>query len=232
MTRSWPFQWNQIGVQTRRAVGPVVGEVGRVRRLQQLPRGHIFEEFEGSLLWSGHGDLRPFVGAAHRLSRLRPEMSIAPGGSLIACPCPAACRAATRASRRPRSPASASPSAAPARRTHRSAARSPSGRPASTSCSIDVLWAPTFSAPSMRCSIEIRSRSPSFSAISAASRIICAASSRVGRPLADLDQGATGERADRVQRQVAQRLDPDVRPDVGQHPRREPGRRSTPGRAQ
>ena len=35
------------------------------------------------------------------------------------------------------------------------------GRPASTSCSIDVLWAPTFSAPSMRCSMEIRRRSPS-----------------------------------------------------------------------
>src|ERR1700728_2315774 len=54
-----------------------------------------------------------------------------------------------------------------------------SERPASTSCNIDVLCAPTASAPAMRLSIETRKVTPSFCAISCASFIMVAARSRV-----------------------------------------------------
>jgi hypothetical protein len=52
-------------------------------------------------------------------------------------------------------------------------------RPASTSCSIDVLCLPTFSAPAMRLSSVTRNSMPSLCATACASRIIAAASSRV-----------------------------------------------------
>ena len=52
-------------------------------------------------------------------------------------------------------------------------------RPHSTSCNIDVLCLPTFSAPSMRLSSVTRKLMPSLCATAWASRIIAAASSRV-----------------------------------------------------
>src|SRR2546421_7042048 len=52
-------------------------------------------------------------------------------------------------------------------------------RPASTSCSIDVLWLPTRAAPSMRRSSETRKAMPSLPATACASRIIAAARARV-----------------------------------------------------
>src|SRR3546814_559273 len=54
-----------------------------------------------------------------------------------------------------------------------------SERPASTSCSMEVLCLPTASAPSMRFSMVWRKVTPSFSAIACASAIMVAASRRV-----------------------------------------------------
>ena len=131
----------------------------------------------------------------------------------------------TRARRPSRWPASASRSNRPS-----STNEPTSGSISKRAPGLDVLQhrrlvlARPSAAPSMRCSIEIRSRRPSFSAISAASCIICAASARVGGSRQISTRVRAGEGADRVQRQVAPRLHPQVRPDVGQHPRREPGR--------
>ena len=52
-------------------------------------------------------------------------------------------------------------------------------RPASTSCSIEVLCLPTFSAPSMRRSSVTRNSMPSLAAIACASSIMFAARARV-----------------------------------------------------
>src|ERR1051325_1175160 len=49
---------------------------------------------------------------------------------------------------------------------------SSSGRPASRSCSIDVLWSPTFSAPAILCSIEIGRSIPNFAATASTSLLI------------------------------------------------------------
>ena len=54
-----------------------------------------------------------------------------------------------------------------------------SGLPASKSISIDVLWSPTFAAPSKRRSTEILGVLPSRAAISKVSRIMLSTSSRV-----------------------------------------------------
>ena len=95
-------------------------------------------------------------------------------------------------------------------------------RPASTSCSIDVLCLPTFSAPAMRFSSVTRKLTPSLFATCSASRIIAAASSRVGE-LADVDERRVRERADRIEGEVAPELEPDLGADAGEHGRLEPG---------
>ena len=53
-------------------------------------------------------------------------------------------------------------------------------RPASTSCSIEVLCLPTFSAPAILLSSDTRRVTPSLFATASASRIMLAARSRVG----------------------------------------------------
>ena len=74
----------------------------------------------------------------------------------------------------------ATPVMRPSSRTEPTSASSSSGRPLSTSWSIDVLCFPTASAPAMRFSSETGKRTPSFSPISWASRIIRSTSACVG----------------------------------------------------
>ena len=71
------------------------------------------------------------------------------------------------------------PAMPPSSTTEPTSASSSSARPASTSCSIEVLCAPTASAPAMRCSSVILKRTPSASATACPSAIIAAASARV-----------------------------------------------------
>ena len=110
-----------------------------------------------------------------------------------------------------------------ARRTSRSADRSrararPRRPAASTSCARRPSAAPRSAARS-----TIRSRSPSL--LGDVRRLLhhLAASSRVGGSATDLGERRPGEGADRIESQIAPRLDPEMRTDVGQHPRREAG---------
>jgi hypothetical protein len=73
----------------------------------------------------------------------------------------------------------ATPVSRPSSMTDPSSASISGSRPASMSCSIDVLCLPTFSAPAMRFSMVTRNSMPSLFAIDFASVIIACASVRV-----------------------------------------------------
>jgi hypothetical protein len=84
------------------------------------------------------------------------------------------------------------------------------GRPASRSCSIEVRCAPTAAPPSIRRSTSMGNLTPSFSAISCASSIMLRATPRVPGIGAEHVERGMGQRRDRVERQVAPELHPDL----------------------
>src|SRR5208283_5299616 len=87
------------------------------------------------------------------------------------------------------------------------------GRPASRSCSIEVLCAPTFSAPAIRCSMEIGNSMPNLLDF-----LHNASNHESGSWIArDLRQRGSSERADWIERSVPQDLYPDLVPDARGH---------------
>ena len=120
---------------------------------------------------------------------------------------------ATRRRTRRASTASRIPSRSPSSITAPTTASSSSGRPASTSCSIDVLCAPTFAAPAIRWSIEMRQLDAESSGDGFRFGHDLAHQVRDSGVLRHLHERGAGQRADRIERDIAEELDPDLLPD-------------------
>ena len=155
-----------------------------------------------------------------RVSRLR----MVPGACGLrraGCPPPRPCAGSGHRSRR--SSASRTPTMSPSSATAPTMASSSIGRPRSKSCSMEVLCSPTEAAPSIRLSTSIGMVTPSLAATASASFMIDWATARVPGSSQMRLQGGAGQRADRIEGDVAPQLDPDLGADVGLHRRLEAG---------
>ncbi len=109
---------------------------------------------------------------------------------------------------------------------------SSSGLPASRSWSIDVLWSPTAMPASSRRSSETGSSSPSPAATAAhSSRIARAGLRRISGSVAELAERRAGQRAHRVEGDVADELEPDLLADSALDRALQPAGRRTPPRS-
>ena len=147
----------------------------------------------------------------------RPASRVSPDSTPRAAP------AGGRAPARDRSRASACRSAVPSSCTAVTSASISIGRPSSRSCSIEVLCAPTSSAPAMRLSTSIGNFTPSAVAIVSASTIMVRATARVpGSPAISSSVPPVSAEIG-LKREVAPELHPDVVADVGADRRADAG---------